>query len=75
MGQVIRLAGVCCASAAFAQETGPRYTDLDDFGDDTALLVGALFHLTPDLAIGGGVEFGDDAEVYNLGVRFYLGTR
>lgn len=54
---------------------GVRYVDLDDSGDGTALLLGGLFHLTPDLALGGGLELSDDDEVYNVGVRLYLGTR
>ena len=52
-----------------------RYVDLDDSGDGTALLLGGLFHVTPDLALGGGVELSDDSDVYNIGFRLYLGAR
>lgn len=35
---------------------------------------GGLFHVTADLAPGGGVEFSDHAQVYNSGFRLSCGA-
>lgn len=52
------------------------YVDLDDAGDDTTLGIGLLFHLTPDLALGIGAQFGNDVTGYQAGLRYYFpGTR
>ena len=52
-----------------------RYVDLDDSGSDTSIVLGGLFHVTADLAIGAGAEISDDADVYSVGIRYYLGVR
>lgn len=48
------------------------YVDLDDSGDDTTLGIGLLFHMTPDLALGVGAQFGDDVTGYQAGLRYYF---
>jgi hypothetical protein len=48
------------------------YVDVGDFGDDTGLTVGALYSLTPNLAIGASVDLSDDATGYSAGLRYYL---
>lgn len=48
------------------------YVDLDDSGDDTALALGGVIHLQPQLALTAGVEIGDDADAFRLGLRYHF---
>ena len=50
-----------------------EYVDFDDFGDDTALVLGGLFSFTPQFAAGLFGEWGDDVTTYTLLGRFYWG--
>jgi len=53
----------------FELEGGLRYVDLDDSGDDTSLLAEARWFFMPQLALGVGVESGDDLTLWNVGLR------
>ncbi|MCB1685302.1 MAG: hypothetical protein R3E82_02490 [Pseudomonadales bacterium] len=48
------------------------YTDLGNGSDDTSLLIDARFFVVESLAIAGGVEIGDDATTWKIGVRWEL---
>jgi len=50
-------------------EGGVHYVDLDDSGDDTSLVAEARWFFTPQLALGLGVDTGDDLTVLNIGLR------
>lgn len=50
-----------------------KYVDFDDFGDDTALVLGGLYNFTPQFAVGLFGEWGDDVSSYTLLGRFYWG--
>lgn len=54
-------------------EAGIKYVDLNDSGDETALLLGGLFNFTPQFAAGLYGEWGDDVNTYTLLGRFYWG--
>ena len=45
------------------------YVDFDDFGDDTTLTAGALFHFNPVIAVGIEGTWGSDSSGYVAGVR------
>lgn len=63
------------ATPALELDAGLNYVDLDDSGDDTSLSVGALYSVTDSLALGAGIEWGDDATGYSLGLRYYFPGR
>jgi hypothetical protein len=48
-----------------------QYTDLNDRGDETALVFGGLYSFTPAFAAGLFGEWGDDVTSYMLLGRFY----
>jgi opacity protein-like surface antigen len=48
-----------------------RYTDLNDRGDETALVFGGLYSFMPTFAVGLFGEWGDDVTSYTLLGRFY----
>ena len=50
-----------------------EYVDLDDFGDDTSLILGGLYSFTPQFALGFFGKWGDDVSTYTLLGRFYWG--
>ena len=50
-----------------------QYVDLNDSGDETALVLGGLYSFTPQFAVGLYGEWGDDATAYTLLGRFYWG--
>ena len=50
-----------------------QYVDLNDRGDDTALVLGGLYSFTPAFAVGLFGEWGDDVTTYSLLGRFYWG--
>lgn len=50
-----------------------QYVDLNDSGDDTALVLGGLYSFTPAFALGLFGEWGDDVTSYTLLGRFYWG--
>lgn len=47
------------------------YEDIFD-EDNTNYSIGALFHLTESLSLGGSYTFGDDADGWGVGVRFHF---
>ena len=50
-------------------EGGVRYVDLDDSGDDTSLVGEGRWFFMPQLALGLGIDAGDDLTVLNVGLR------
>jgi hypothetical protein len=54
---------------SFELEGGVRYVDLDEGGDDTSLVAEARWFFLPQLALGLGVDSGDDLTVWNVGLR------
>jgi opacity protein-like surface antigen len=50
-----------------------QYVDLNDSGDETALVLGGLYSFTPAFAVGLFGEWGDDVTAYTLLGRFYWG--
>lgn len=46
------------------------YVDFDDFGDDTSLTAGMLFHFNPAFSLGIEGTWGDDASGYAAGIRY-----
>lgn len=57
----------------FELEAAINYVDLSDSGDDTTLGLGARWYFVDQLALGFGVEFGDDADAYSLSLRWEFG--
>ena len=51
---------------------GIDYVDLNDFGDDTSLSAGVLFHVNSFVAIGLTGAWGSDTSGYGAGFRFTL---
>lgn len=51
------------------------YSDFDDTGDELSVTLGALYNLTPDLALELDVTFGDDVTRYMAGLRYYIPGR
>lgn len=49
-----------------------RYVDLDDSGDDVALALGVVVDVRPRVALLAGGEFSDEADVLNIGFRYYF---
>ena len=49
------------------------YVDLNDSGDETALVLGGLYNFTPAFAVGLFGKWGDDVTSYTLLGRFYWG--
>jgi hypothetical protein len=47
-----------------------HYVDLDDAGDGTSAIINGRYFFHPQFAVGAGVEFGDDATIWNIGVRW-----
>jgi hypothetical protein len=56
--------------AGFEVEAGLNYVDFSDAGDDTSFDVGGRYHLTSAFALGAGVEFNDDDEMWRVNVRY-----
>ena len=54
---------------SFELEGGVRYVDLDESGDDTSLVAEARWFFLPQLALGLGIDTGDDLTVWNVGLR------
>jgi hypothetical protein len=54
-------------------EGGIDYVDLGD--DETSLVVEGRYLLTKALALGAGIEFGDDTTTYGVALRYSFGTR
>lgn len=54
---------------SFELEGGVRYVDLDESGDDTSLVAEARWFFLPQIALGLGLEAGDDLTVLNVGLR------
>ena len=52
---------------------GVAYVDYGD-SDDTSLRIDARYFLTDALAIGGGLEFGDDVTTWKVGIRWEFGN-
>jgi opacity protein-like surface antigen len=50
-----------------------QYVDLNDTGDETALVLGGLYSITPAFAVGLFGKWGDDVTSYTLLGRFYWG--
>ncbi len=50
-----------------------EYVDLNDSGNETALVLGGLYSFTPAFAVGLFGEWGDDVTSYTLLGRFYWG--
>lgn len=48
---------------------GVRYTDLD-YGDSTSVFGNLLFEVSDNVGINLGGEFGDDVNIYSLGLRY-----
>jgi hypothetical protein len=60
----------------FELNGGVDYTDLGgDFGDDTAVELGAVYNFTDMVAAAAGVSFSDNVTQYNIGLRLYFGER
>lgn len=51
-------------------EGGVAYTDLDDSGDDTSLVLAGRYYFTDNWALGLSGEFGDDVTVWGLNLRW-----
>lgn len=51
-----------------------NYTDLDESGSNTALSIAGDYYVTPQFAVGPGVEFDDDATTWSVGARFFFGN-
>lgn len=49
-----------------------RYVDLDDSGDDVGLVLGVVVAVRPRVALLAGGEFSDDADILNIGFRYYF---
>jgi hypothetical protein len=56
-------------ASSFELEGGVRYVDLDESGDDTSLVAEARWFFLPQVALGLGVDTGDDLTVWNVGFR------
>lgn len=54
----------------FELQGGVQYADLELLRDDILLSLGGRYYLTPQLALGAGVEAGDDVTTWNAGVRY-----
>jgi len=54
----------------FEVQGGVQYADLELLRDDILLSLGGRYYLTPQLALGAGVEAGDDVTTWNAGVRY-----
>lgn len=50
-----------------------KHTDLDESGGDTTFALQGEYYLTEQFTTGLTLEFGDDATVWGLGVRYYFG--
>jgi opacity protein-like surface antigen len=49
-----------------------KYVDLDRSGDDWVFSLGGLIEVRPKIALLGGFEFTDGADILQLGVRYYF---
>ncbi len=49
-----------------------RYIDV--FDDNTSLVIGSLYDVIPNLALGGELEFSDDYSALFLKARYYFGS-
>ena len=51
-----------------------KHVDLYESGGDTSVAQQGEYYLTPQFTTGLTLEFGDDATVLGLGVRYYFGS-
>lgn len=58
---------------AFELNGAIRYTDV--FDDNTSLVLGALYDVVPNFALGGDLEFSDDYTAVFLKARYYFRWR
>ena len=65
--------GRFAATEQLELEGAIKYVDLNDSGDETALILGGLFSFTPQFAVGLYGDWGDDVPTYTLRGRFYWG--
>ncbi len=58
---------------AFELNGGINYVDFGgSSGSDTSFEAGALFSFTENVAFGGRVDFADEGNTYEIGLRFYF---
>ena len=50
-------------------EGGISFIDLDESGDETALVFGGRYYFTEQFAVGAGVSIADDTTGWNIGAR------
>lgn len=55
---------------AFELEGGISYDDIDRFSDKLSLVVAGRYYFTPAVALGAGVEAGDDVTIWRIGCRY-----
>lgn len=51
-------------------EGGVQYADVNVLRDDLLVSFGGRYYVTPQFALGAGVEAGDDMSMWNMGVRY-----
>jgi predicted porin len=49
-----------------------KYVDLDESGDDWVFSLGGLVEVRSNIALLGGLEFADGADILRLGLRYYF---
>lgn len=54
----------------FELEAGIDYADLDDSGDETSFVIDGRYYFRPELAVGAGLQTGDDATTFSIGLRY-----
>jgi hypothetical protein len=52
-----------------------HYVDLSDSGDGTSAIVNGRYFFTDTFAAGAGVEFGNDATTWNVGLRYTFNNK
>jgi Outer membrane protein beta-barrel domain len=57
----------------FELNGGASYVDISD--DNTSAFIGAVYSFTDALAVTGGVDIGDNATAYSVGLRLYFDAR
>ena len=53
-------------------EGGVSYTDLNDYGDETAFVGAIRYYFTKQWAVGGSVNLGEDQTTWGLNVRWEM---